>query len=258
MASENDAEAADSLDALSALIESMFASNEELCQRFDAFEAKLALQSSAASVDTTRREDDAETIMPKENSSEDRDIITQVESSFRFAFEDDLEKSRVYKRSHSGECDMSIRSSIARSHAWSSFSDLSLAHISIISVFAIPIFPSELASSPWYRSKDIQAVEIGHQHESGYSRIAGALEIVKDTKNDESAHSVIDPPSEGISDSLSDSHLEDYPCKGCGEVSLLYPKYYRQYSSLLQMLEEGRAFELGMSPLHQFTQSVLV
>ena len=148
--SESDNEAANSHSAMSALVEQMFNSNEELRRRFDALEASLLLRSSAGSVITTREENSADTITPSEDKDTPQDTIPLEASIYRFAFEDILQTSRVYWKSSSNECDISIRSSFARSHAWSAFSDLSLVEISVLSVFALPICAADLSNSQWY------------------------------------------------------------------------------------------------------------
>ena len=55
-----------------------------------------------------------------------------------------LYASRVYRRTQGYENEVfSLRSSVARTHAWSIFSGISLAEISNISVIALPIYASD-------------------------------------------------------------------------------------------------------------------
>ncbi|KAH7064149.1 hypothetical protein BKA63DRAFT_179554 [Paraphoma chrysanthemicola] len=65
-------------------------------------------------------------------------------------FESVLEASRVYQRARSAGCDISFRSSIVRSHAWTVLSDISLSEISVISVIALPIRPLDIANAQHY------------------------------------------------------------------------------------------------------------
>lgn len=53
---------------------------------------------------------------------------------------------------------MSFSSSITRDYAWSELSKLTLAHLSIISVIALPIKASELTDSSWYQANITTAV----------------------------------------------------------------------------------------------------
>jgi hypothetical protein len=73
------------------------------------------------------------------------------EYHFRFAFERDLETSRVYKRIQLYDPDASFTSSAIRTHAWSIFSGLSLAEVSIISTIALPLYQHEISNSQWYK-----------------------------------------------------------------------------------------------------------
>ena len=73
---------------------------------------------------------------------------------FQFDFEPILEASWVYRRSSTNESDASFKSSVMRSHAWSSLSELSLAQISLVSVIALPIQPKELSGNYWSTDVD--------------------------------------------------------------------------------------------------------
>jgi hypothetical protein len=59
-------------------------------------------------------------------------------------FETVLKASRVYQQAEPNATDMSFRSSIVRSHAWSALSGRSLADISVISVIALPLTSNEV------------------------------------------------------------------------------------------------------------------
>ena len=71
-------------------------------------------------------------------------------AQFRFAFDGTLEESRVYRRARLNECDVSFRSSIIQSHAWSQLSGLSFAQISVASVLALPVSFGELVNARFY------------------------------------------------------------------------------------------------------------
>jgi hypothetical protein len=65
-------------------------------------------------------------------------------------FETVLEASRVYRKALNPTSDVSFRSSVVRSHAWTVLSDISLSDISAISVLALPILPDEIVHSEHY------------------------------------------------------------------------------------------------------------
>lgn len=68
-----------------------------------------------------------------------------------FDFQGDLETSLVYRRANRDSMDFSFRSSVAQSHMWSVFSDLSLGDIiSNLSVVALPIYADEITNASHY------------------------------------------------------------------------------------------------------------
>lgn len=94
------------------------------------------------------KEDDDVTIrtaIPLEISSG-----SEIAQAIRHRFEDELARSRVYRRVQHDDCDNSFTSSALRSHAWSIFTGLSLSDISAISVIALPLSQKELAQLPWH------------------------------------------------------------------------------------------------------------
>lgn len=68
-----------------------------------------------------------------------------------FEFEVDLKSSGPYRRAQRDTMDFSFRSSVARSHAWSVFSGLSLGDVSIMSVIALPVYADEITNSRHYQ-----------------------------------------------------------------------------------------------------------
>jgi hypothetical protein len=73
-----------------------------------------------------------------------------IEDSSLSGFEDDLGKSRVYKRTERYESDVSFTTSVVRDHAWSVFSGMSLSEISLISAIALPLHLDEVSNQEWY------------------------------------------------------------------------------------------------------------
>lgn len=64
--------------------------------------------------------------------------------SMNFAFDDDLQNSRVYQWVKNHGCDYSLISSAVRTQSWSIFSGISLSEISLLSVIALPLELSDL------------------------------------------------------------------------------------------------------------------
>ncbi|CVK98811.1 uncharacterized protein FMAN_08425 [Fusarium mangiferae] len=71
-------------------------------------------------------------------------------SVFEFDFEHDLKLSRVYRQAKRDTMDFSARSSVARTHAWSSLSGISLSDISDISVLALPLYVEDISNPQHY------------------------------------------------------------------------------------------------------------
>jgi hypothetical protein len=76
-------------------------------------------------------------------------------------FETVLNASRVYRRAEPNETDMSFRSSVVRSHAWTALSGGSLADISVISVIALPLTSDEVKAMYRYLLPDTPAPQKG-------------------------------------------------------------------------------------------------
>ncbi|KAF4499311.1 Ras family, other [Fusarium agapanthi] len=77
-------------------------------------------------------------------------VISAVLSLFEFDFEHDLKLSRVYRLAKRDTMDFSIHSSVARTHAWSSLSGISLSDISHISVLALPLYVEDISNPQHY------------------------------------------------------------------------------------------------------------
>ena len=69
-----------------------------------------------------------------------------------FGFERKLESTWVYRKARRSTADVSFRTSMALSYAWSALSDVSLSDISNISVVALPISSSDLTNGQHYPS----------------------------------------------------------------------------------------------------------
>lgn len=74
--------------------------------------------------------------------------------SISFSFEEDLQSSRVYRKASYSHSQTSLTSSARFSTALSVFSGFTLAQVSSISVFALPVYPEDLHNSQWYTFGD--------------------------------------------------------------------------------------------------------
>lgn len=129
------------------MVEQLLADNEMLKEKmgqlddfFDARSTRTVSKLTAGSISTS-------IIKGSARSGSVRSVRTR---GLRFAFETILEKSWVYKRNERNECDISFISSAQRSHAWSIFSGISLAEISVKSVIAMPITTLDIANPRHY------------------------------------------------------------------------------------------------------------
>ena len=139
-------------------MEIILSTNRELCKRLESLEQGSLLHGGIASIRSTATDrGDADTIRPVQivdDAVKTPDPIGV--SRHHFAFEGILEATRVYKRSQAKDCDVSFRSSLARSRAVSQLSGLSLADVSIISVFALPVYAKELSGDYWHTESSSQ------------------------------------------------------------------------------------------------------
>jgi hypothetical protein len=115
----------------------------------------LEINTSTQSIITTHQHtvlgesDDAVAMVPNISGS-----TTQMNAPFAitpFTFDGDLEASRVYQRVRLDICDASFNSSVARTHAWSVFTGISLSAISAVSAIALPLYAEELPDFAWFK-----------------------------------------------------------------------------------------------------------
>lgn len=153
-------EAKQSQDALQKVVEQIFESDPDLSKRRRNLEESCEAQSTLTRCfrngsSTGLAEEDV-----ANNPAFTPDGLDLGETSFdgfdfqfttiQLPFEDDLKTSRVYSRTQVYESDVSFTSSAARTHAWSIFSGLSLAEVSVISAIALPLYSHEISNSQWY------------------------------------------------------------------------------------------------------------
>ena len=153
--SSSDSEARVNQAQLQGLVEQVLAENGRLRHQMQTSQDLFDARSMAS----RRPDNDPATVrFGDDNSTTRGSIITRCgtvrstingiqNSIIRFAFENVLEGSRVYKRTaHVHECDQSLNSSVIRSV----FSGYSLADISALSVIAMPFCIADLSNSGHY------------------------------------------------------------------------------------------------------------
>jgi len=119
------------MDGLNQLVERVISSNEDIKRRID------AMSMGPAPV--------APTALDITSTSFSR------KSSMKSPFEEDLDNSRVYKKVRPQKSIWSISSSQRASMALSTFSDLTFAEVSVISVFCLPVWSADLSNPADYR-----------------------------------------------------------------------------------------------------------
>ena len=151
-------EAGQSQQKLLDLFQQLLESNHDISRRlqgleslFDAETIRTAHLSYRASVAPT----EMEALLGEANTHQSSPLYS-LESGrhgmtiFQPSFQIDLEASRVYARTQQYTSDASFTTSIARTHAWSVFSMISLSQVSCISAIALPIYSEELSTTERY------------------------------------------------------------------------------------------------------------
>lgn len=156
-----------------ALVEQLLANNEELYKRLknleDAFDAQSMVARSISGVGIASEDDDATIRTTRPSAANHTSILEAV--GVRFAFEHDLESSRVYRMAKNDDCDRSFKSSAIRTNAWSIFSGLSLADISVISVVALPLHARDIGNREHYSLGAARSAHSSQLHSSEDSHI---------------------------------------------------------------------------------------
>ena len=138
------------------LLEQEVSRNDNLSLRLSRVERNHSDDATSRMPASIYGDEDNATIRPERDS----DIITANSSDigvFTFAFESILIGSRVYSRANFLQSDSHSETSITASHrrnaAFAIFSSQSIAEISNLSVYTLPISIGELGNKAWYISK---------------------------------------------------------------------------------------------------------
>ncbi|KAF2692134.1 hypothetical protein K458DRAFT_354399 [Lentithecium fluviatile CBS 122367] len=149
---ESQQEAENSTEQLTQTIERLIQSNGEIRSRIDAM-----------SIDHTP-------VAPTSLGSTSE--ATSNSDSQKWAFEEDLNNSRVYKKLRPQDSAWSISNSERASMALSIFSDLTLANVSAISVLRLPVWSNDLSNPAHYRfESDIRALFIDEMLEHRFGKM---------------------------------------------------------------------------------------
>ena len=183
------AEAKDSVDQLYALVQSCY---QEMSSRVQALELR---ESDQIDMKLSMPEDDAASVL---TMTQDQSNIEQspagASSLATFDFTDDLQKSWVYRRNEAfRESGFSVSTSSMYCSRWSVISGLSMAEVSTISIFDLPIASEEVYNA--YRSSQTWSNE---RSDPIWPLQAPA------PMSGQAIQEAPDEPS--------------FPCKGCGEI----------------------------------------
>lgn len=140
---------------LCSLLEQEVSQNDDLSLRLSRVERNRSDDATSRMQASIFVDDDNATIRPEG----DLDVVTTDSSGigvFTFAFENILIGSRVYSRANFLQSDSHSETSITSSHrrnaAFAIFSSQSIAEISNLSVYTLPISIEELSNKTWYIS----------------------------------------------------------------------------------------------------------
>ena len=130
------------------LVEQVLASNQDMSRRLRALDDAPAIPTSAASL-TSNDDTNYTPSMPGMLPVESEPVGVQA-NTYEFAFEEDLQASRVYRKPLCSGSRESLVTSAARTTASSILSALSLTDVSNISILAVPISAYEISNSSRY------------------------------------------------------------------------------------------------------------
>jgi hypothetical protein len=134
------------------MVEQLLQSNQQLCKRLknleDTFDARSTITKKFDNLSFISQADDATITTARPSANKRVSMFEAVR--VHFAFDDDLQASRVYRMVKGDGCNHSSVSSAIRTQTWSIFSGLSLADISVISVVALPLYAEDIQGHSMY------------------------------------------------------------------------------------------------------------
>lgn len=137
------------------MVQRVLESNEDISRRLNALEmptngSHSFIGNGVRSTEETI--DDRETVRPKADNAVDFQGSFQTDD-FAFAFDQDLQTSKVYIRAAKEQSNFSRRSGAVQSFSWSMISGISLSAVSNISVLPLPTSPKDLWNGQHYSSE---------------------------------------------------------------------------------------------------------
>ncbi|EQB51669.1 hypothetical protein CGLO_08766 [Colletotrichum gloeosporioides Cg-14] len=157
-------EAENSTRELCALVQQVLESNKDLCDRIHALEREGSVIAESGA-----GKDDASTIR-RRRGSKALSFMGSDRAVLKFAFDQDLETSRVYNRALKKRQSMaSFTSTALYTTALSVFSNLSLSQVSNISFYALPIYAVDLSNNTCYVFGEEGAVQNMYTEEAAIS-----------------------------------------------------------------------------------------
>lgn len=163
--SRSDMTALQSQRALEAQISALLDSNNALAVRVkdleDVFDATSPTEQGIPLFDSAAQNTDNTSILnvdgAAETPTEDAEPVelsaarsSTTRRTSALLFRTELDNSRVYRRANRAESLFSFSTSVVHSTAWSVFSGLSLADVSVISVIALPLYAPDIQNSQHY------------------------------------------------------------------------------------------------------------
>ena len=210
-------EAQTSIERLTMLVHQVLQSNREISERLASLRARSSIVSSISlsTIQRNQENDDATTIRPRRwSSKKEASLELSQTTSIGFAFEQELQSSRVYRRNLVGDRESLVSSALDHSMRWSFLSDLNLTEVTRSSVISLPISSQELWNSSRYEAgceRDVRPLQFSFETEDlppgPPGTAAGSASVV-----DEPAIPYARYPNQPIS-------LFQL-CKGCGKVLL--------------------------------------
>ncbi|KAF2824521.1 hypothetical protein CC86DRAFT_468617 [Ophiobolus disseminans] len=154
---DSDAEARRDREELRALTSLVLQSNLDLSRRIAYMQDCFTSSDSVYTYQTDNQSqaalrninyEDASTLSQQTNNTLQ---YVQDTTSLLLQFEKDLLESRVYRTARAHTSDVSFRSSVGISHAWTALCDISLSNITNTSVVALPIYWKDLSNHQHYQ-----------------------------------------------------------------------------------------------------------
>lgn len=153
---------------LTTLVEEVLRTNQNLDLRMRRFETEYH---GDTTISPTMRSISRSTHAPGRTNKSTMEVEVEVETA---AYEKDLQRSRVYRRTINKRQSMtSLASTAMYTTAMSLFSKVSLSQVSSLSFYVLPIYRTDLSNGAFYNFEGhgrVKQVVIIHQNNVSYER----------------------------------------------------------------------------------------